>query len=815
MELTSSLLLRKLTWSFATYDDGVDFVTQNHDLTLCCRVFCLLAWFTVIIIPISSGSFDSFPPIMPAVYPPPPPISYPYGKVDCYGISRLESGKAVFKSNWDPNEQFALNGTDALVIAELPNLQYRAVGLKCDPDPGLLETGYRCPLTYFVTSANMDYIPNFGRDSTTVRLRLDGRFGTHDLMLWPQWYFEATRYLPYVLKKPCPDKLVNHEYRLAWYELRPEDFELEPGTVSDIGMISLDLRRQVLALRSKLYEMIRSYLQDKSLSENDAEVRDLLHCNLQQRYACIALESCPQTYLNTLITFTSFQRHFLEALACLDYYTKWKELELRASCGVELPLDTSIIGCVTADLSVAQKFFEMGVPYWLVRPISAYSRYLHIVNPVELEKPEMELRIRDEIDVVWDGAPSAPRNRACQTLRIGCINVGHSAFDRHPGAASSASQHGSYSSQDIVSWAEEPPRPQLSSPARLDHSLSSSLLKSSSSPSIPLFGVPYVLRQRVKIGRQINVEKFKEPVSPNAPEASPFWTFALKSVNPDWRLVWDHRNQSLLRGYPVLDPGVLTTSSVRSDVYFLAWLLFRSTCLSRTLEPGMRLHTATTRRGMPKPGPQEWREFLWQLGKAYSLRSDDGHQRPAKKAKIVDDVATTFDFPMPGGSIVKSIHWQGSKLISSASILGGERALDRRTHQQIVWDLYDHNFRLELLALDCCIFPRELMPESVVGMWDEMVLGVFPGQKVISIELPSRDEGLGSKSWRARLPHVEAFQSLLSWWPGEEAAILKKMPVGTTEQYVMEVEKLAYPFYCRTFFEYFGRAPCTPHSLPQ
>ncbi|KDR66152.1 hypothetical protein GALMADRAFT_148062 [Galerina marginata CBS 339.88] len=667
------------------------------------------------------------------------------------------------------NSVVVLNGTDALVIAELPNLRYRVLGLNVDEDRGVLETGYRCPVTYFVTSANMNYIPDFACDPTTVRVRVDGRFGTHDLTLWPQWYFEGTRYLPYVLKKPPQDKLANHEYHLAWYDLTPSDFELEPGSISDIGMISLELRRGIHDLRSTLYEKIREYLKDKCLSENNAEVRDLLHCNLQQRYACITLESCPQTYLNTLITFTSFQRHFLEAIACLDYFTKWQDIELRASCGVDLPLNTDIIGCVTPDLILAQKFFDMGVPYWLVRPISTYSKYLHIVNPVQRTKPDFELRICEEIGVVWEGAPSALRNRACQTLRIGLIRIGHSAKDPQPGEVEYPSKSASSSSHGSSSHAEARPPYPLTSPA-VDKASSPSLSRSSSALSLPHFGAPYVPRYRAKTGRQINADKFKEPLSPNCPEASSFWAFGLKSVQPDWHLIWDHRNQSLLRGYPLLDPAVLTTSSTRTDVYFLSWLLFRSTCLSRTLDPGARLHTATTRRGMPKPGPQEWREFLWQLGKAFSLREDDGHQRAAKKAKIVEDVATTFDFPIPGSSVLMSVFWNGSKVKSSSAIQARGLTLDQRIRQQVVWDLYEHNFRLELLALDCCIFPRDLMPDSAAGLRDEMVLAVFPDHRVINILLPSRDEGLGARSWRARGPYVEAFRGLLSWWSGEDAA---------------------------------------------
>ena len=46
-------------------------------------------------------------------------------------------------------------------------------------------------------------------------------------------------------------------------------------------------------------------------------------------------------------------------------------------------------------------------------------------------------------------------------------------------------------------------------------------------------------------------------------------------------------------------------------------------------------------------------------------------------------------------------------------------------------------------------------------------------------------------------------------------ASLPAVVATSLEQYVREVERLAYGFYCQMFFDYFGRAPCVPCQLPK
>ena len=86
--------------------------------------------------------------------------------------------------------------------------------------------------TVFVTSPNTTFIPDLiGRDQPAVIIREDGRFGPADFTVFPQWHFPSTYYLPFVRRKPGPDALKSHPYRLMWYDMTPADFVPEPGSL--------------------------------------------------------------------------------------------------------------------------------------------------------------------------------------------------------------------------------------------------------------------------------------------------------------------------------------------------------------------------------------------------------------------------------------------------------------------------------------------------------------------------------------------------------------------------------------------------------
>ena len=87
----------------------------------------------------------------------------------------------------------ALTAMDALVICELP-------GKLCYPVPGLRVFGpwethiddnnHQLPDHYFISSPNMETIPNIFRDPFVIQVCQDGRFRTSDFTIFPQWFAE-------------------------------------------------------------------------------------------------------------------------------------------------------------------------------------------------------------------------------------------------------------------------------------------------------------------------------------------------------------------------------------------------------------------------------------------------------------------------------------------------------------------------------------------------------------------------------------------------------------------------------------------------
>ena len=77
----------------------------------------------------------------------------------------------------------------------------------------------------------------------------------------------------------------------------------------------------------------------------------------------------------------------------------------------------------------------------LVRPPDALPSDMKIVEQVSLERSMVPLAnfiaaIHSGTRAVMDSPPSGARNRACQGLYLGGINLGHSANESQPGDAS-------------------------------------------------------------------------------------------------------------------------------------------------------------------------------------------------------------------------------------------------------------------------------------------------------------------------------------------------------------------------------------------
>jgi hypothetical protein len=277
-----------------------------------------------------------------------------------------------------------------------------------------------------ITSPNMLVIPDISKDNGTVRVREDGRFYYHDFTLTPQWYFDDTFHLPYVLKKPSAAKLPTHKYRVIWHDLKESDWVKEDGAaVRDRGRIRQDLVDECAVVRKELHKDVVKLA--KSGTIDRIQLRQLMTSNEHMQYTLMSLETGCQDWLSTLLTFTLFQRFFLETLAVYDHFTKWLD---RTMAGEEYhPVDETIMGAVTCDVVAAQKMFARGVPVWLVRSPSEISpRHVFYLKtwPSDLTDGMCKTKYPGAL-IVFECVATPLRNRVIQRLQISNIPLSSAA----------------------------------------------------------------------------------------------------------------------------------------------------------------------------------------------------------------------------------------------------------------------------------------------------------------------------------------------------------------------------------------------------
>ncbi|KDR65488.1 hypothetical protein GALMADRAFT_49135, partial [Galerina marginata CBS 339.88] len=226
------------------------------------------------------------------------------------------------------------------------------------------------PTGMVVTSPNATWIPDIAKDSAKVLPRIDGHYFLADTGKAPQQFYRGSYFLPFLLTRPPENEILDHEFGLAWKALAMSDFVLEKGAESaGLGRIRGVLAEKFIALRKRLSTKIQALIDlARWLANQYDEIR---YSKTGMQYSSIILTFAPQTFDDTLLTVTTFQRHVLEALACYNYLSVWKEKELNIDVDVPPPpVDNTIMGMLTVDANIAVQMNALGVPVWLIRPPS-------------------------------------------------------------------------------------------------------------------------------------------------------------------------------------------------------------------------------------------------------------------------------------------------------------------------------------------------------------------------------------------------------------------------------------------------------------
>jgi hypothetical protein len=290
--------------------------------------------------------------------------------------------------------------------------------------------------------------------------------------------------------------------------------------------------------------------------------------------------------------------------------------------------------------------------------------------------------------------------------------------------------------------------------------------------------------------------------------------------------------------------------TTNKSIYLAAWLA----CRAAYLHTIVHLTQAKTQ----SPSGQQWRNFLFRLKHSLAIdmeESNDEDTTPAPATKRTHDgipVAGPSSLPPPPSlpsplprnptkkkkprtkgqqrdhpvlsamplrhSDVHEIIWLDSQiLLSSVDELANQ--LTPAITAEVLWELHEMGFRLELLALDQALAPHKWSTERVSR--ELAIRRVFPSKhgKVAEFfvsSIPNRNQGLASFNWRERLQSIMALRDLMLAWSTCRSSIRNSPSLAkvTSQEAAACVERDVVEFYFSSFSNHFDRLPIPPVRLP-
>lgn len=232
------------------------------------------------------------------------------------------------------------------------------------------------------------------------------------------------------------------------------------------------------------------------------------------------------------------------------------------------------------------------------------------------------------------------------------------------------------------------------------------------------------------------------------------------------------------------------------------------------------------------PLPQHWRNFLHDFAKTMQLvpsvpptsnasfggvqkskgkKATPSNQRRAQKAKDVQ--ASIFSSAVSLGDRPFTVYWG-----DVVAMQGETDHLSFLIMAQVIWNAFEQNFRYEVRHLDRHLLPSAWASDTSAGVRENLIRSVFPEDSdgVLVTGVPLFTRGLAAEKWQDRVDYVEALRRLMTAWPGDGARRLKAryLSHSSTQAVFEQTEQMVASLYCQTFFDCFGRAPCTPHRIP-
>lgn len=251
-------------------------------------------------------------------------------------------------------------------------------------------------------------------------------------------------------------------------------------------------------------------------------------------------------------------------------------------------------------------------------------------------------------------------------------------------------------------------------------------------------------------------------------------------------------------GYVFPEPALLLSvqSPERQKGCFMTWLKFRSTLIYRM--------SSGTSDAQPMPN-SVWRKLL--SGDFLAKGKEAGAATRSQKLKemAADFLQGCLDAEgveladMDNSDV--PITWNGKAFAS----------LEKDDYEEIIWELAELNFRFELMALDVRVSGQS--PNSRQNLIAACLPRSAAGASLLIADLSGANQGLASHGWEDRGVYVLALQEVMRSWGGDLPPIIHVKKTFWGQEETEELERAVTDHYCKTFYNYFRRAPIMPRRL--
>ncbi|KAK1234652.1 hypothetical protein PQX77_002145 [Marasmius sp. AFHP31] len=633
----------------------------------------------------------------------------------------------------------------------------------------------------------------------TIRMRRDFHFGEEDPLFFPQPYIPGIGYLSVI---PFPTSDLTSPHSAAWRIAQPLDFVRVPSNDPSrgLGTLSDEIRLSIQKAFDKLAERIVNIsIDDRSKAESEkSNVKNdqpIMRYLFRIKYLLSRLKSL-SSYREAVLTFSSCQRAYLELVARVDWLETYRRRMYNPSPANRPVEEAKVVGALTGDDETASRLFLAGIPVWYSQPL--YKKDSTRVDTWISLDSTSSLKRLSESGINFSLDDESPPNPVI--------------FEGSMHDATRYAKMGEYlhrtSSTNVYLESTSitppvmptPPQPSSSGPSHTSRAPYRHHPTRLSGVQVPL---PSANNDR---------DKFVNVASPIMPPPLPAWARASAQAgagfDPNTR-----PPPGLNNGYALPDPNIIagTKNEATQAAFITTWLRLRAVLLYRLRSPTFA-----------PLKPKEWRVVL-----GMEVHGQKAHTQAAQSRKEIEKMLQEcLDSGDMGGSVNLAnlseapVVWCGTPLtpfsLPPVNIL-----------KEILWEMFEINFRYELLSLDSRCYRAGLASndreQEVLGTILHFENGLIPSG------VAKGREGYASRELGTAAGRRQALRGLLQvmdGWAGgpgqlprplQNSAVSERLDItSATRVEWKEVEDIEYAIvhhYVSVFRSIFQRAPLLPHSL--